>query len=109
LDNSRHKPHDQLVMLVYERAVRPCGHAFDIFMCLHFLTVDFAILWAIACQAPLSIELSRQKYWGGLPFPSPRDLPDPGIEPRSFALQEDSLPSQSPGKPKANFMIVISR
>ena len=37
--------------------------------------------WAISCQAPLSIEFSRQEYWSGLPFPSPRDLPDPGIEP----------------------------
>ena len=40
-----------------------------------------------------------QEYWSGLPFPSPGDLPDPGIEPRSPALQADSLPSESPGKP----------
>ena len=40
---------------------------------------------------------SRQEYWSGLPFPSPGDLPDPGIEPRSSALQADSLPSEPPG------------
>ena len=43
----------------------------------------------VACQAPLSMRFSRQQYWGGLPFPSPEDLPDPGIEPRSPALQVD--------------------
>ena len=44
---------------------------------------------------------SRQEYWSGLPFPSPGDLPDPGIEPRSPALQADALPSEPPGKPKS--------
>ena len=43
---------------------------------------------------------SRQKYWSGLPFPSPGNLPNPGIEPRSPALQEDSLLSVPPGKPQ---------
>ena len=47
----------------------------------------------------LSMEFSRQEYWNGLPFPSPGDLPDPGIEPRSPTLQADSLPSEPPGKP----------
>ena len=41
---------------------------------------------------------SRQEYWGGLPFPSPGDLPDPGIEPRSPALLADALPTELPGK-----------
>ena len=45
-------------------------------------------------QAPLSVGFSRQEYWSGLPFPSPGDLPDPGIEPRSPALQADSLPTE---------------
>ena len=49
-------------------------------------------LWAVARQAPLSMGFSRQGYWSGLPFPSPGDFPDPGIEPRSPALQADSLP-----------------
>ena len=46
----------------------------------------FATLWTVAHQAPLSMGFSRQEHWGGLPFPSPGDLPDPGIEPRSPAL-----------------------
>jgi len=50
-------------------------------------------------QAPLSIEFSRQEYWSGWPFPSPGDLPDPGIEPRSPALQADSLLPETQGKP----------
>ena len=56
-------------------------------------------LWPHAHQAPLSMGFSRQKYWSGLPFPSPGDLPDPGIELRSPELQMDSLPSELPGKP----------
>ena len=51
-------------------------------------------------QAPLSMEFSRQEYWSGLPFLSPGDLSNPGIEPRSPALQADSLPSKPPRKPK---------
>ena len=56
-------------------------------------------LWTVACQAPLSLGFSRQEYWSGLPFPSPGNLPSPGIEPKSAALQADSLPSEPPGKP----------
>ena len=48
--------------------------------------------------APLSIEYSRQEYWSGLPFSSPKDLPDPGIEIGSLALQVDSLPFKPPEK-----------
>ena len=48
----------------------------------------FATPWTVAQQAPLSMGFSRQEHWSGLPFPSPGDLPDPGIEPRSPALQE---------------------
>ena len=55
--------------------------------------------WTAACQAPLSMGFSRQEYWSGLPFPSPEDLPNPGIEPRSPALQTDTLPSEPLGKP----------
>ena len=54
----------------------------------------------ITCQAPLSMGFSRQEYWKGLPFPSPGNLLDPGIKPRSLALQADSLPSEPPGKPQ---------
>ena len=77
----------------------------------------FASLWTVISQAPLSTGFSRQEYWSGLPFPTPRDLPDPGIEPKSLSsstlagrffatepcgkpsLQADSLPSEPPRKP----------
>ena len=55
--------------------------------------------WTVAYQAPLSMGFSRQKYWSRLPFPSPWDLPNPGIGPGSLALQADALPSEPPGKP----------
>ena len=54
----------------------------------------FATLWTVDYQAPLSMGLSRQECWSGLPFPSPGDLPNPGIESRSPALQADSLPTE---------------
>ena len=53
----------------------------------------------VAHQPPLPMGFSRQEYWSGLPFPSPGDLPDPGIEPRSPTLQADALTSELPGKP----------
>ena len=56
--------------------------------------------WTEAYQVPPSMGFSRQEYWSGLPFPSPGDLPDPGIETRSPTLQADALPSEPPGKPK---------
>ena len=52
----------------------------------------------VAYQAPPSMGFSRQEYWSGLPFPSPGDLPNPRIEPRSSALQTDALTSEPPGK-----------
>ena len=59
----------------------------------------FVTPWTVAYQAPPSMGFSRQECWSGLPFPSPGDLPDPGIEPGSPALQADALPSEPPGKP----------
>ena len=56
--------------------------------------------WTVAQQAPLSMGFPRQEYWRGLPFPSPGDLPNPGIKPRSPALQADSLLSEPLGKSK---------
>ena len=53
----------------------------------------FATPWTVAYQAPPSMGFSRQEYWSGLPFPSPGDLPHPGIEHGSPALQADSLPT----------------
>ena len=58
----------------------------------------FATPWAVARQAPLSVGFSRQVYWSGLSCRPPGDLPDPGIEPRSLALQAYSLLSEPPGK-----------
>ena len=61
--------------------------------CLTF----FDTPWTVAHQASLSMEFSRQEYWSELLFPSPGDLPNPGIEPRYPALQADSSPSEPPG------------
>ena len=58
----------------------------------------FVTPWTVAHQASPSMEFSRHEYWSGLPFPSPGDLPDPGIEPGSPTLQADALPSEPPGK-----------
>ena len=66
----------------------------------------FATPWTVAYQAPLSMGFSRQEYWSGLPFPSPGDLPDSGIEPRSPALQADALPSEPPGKLRSSKDII---
>ena len=57
----------------------------------------FVTLWTVAYQVPSSMGFSRQEYWSGLPFPSPGDPPDPGIEPWSLTLQADTLPSEPPG------------
>ena len=54
--------------------------------------------WTVAYQASPSMGFSRQEYWSGLPFPSPGDLPDPGIEPKSPTLEADALTSEPPGK-----------
>ena len=58
----------------------------------------FVTPWTVAYKALLFIGFSRQEYWSGLPFLSPGDLPNPGIKPRSPALQADVLPSKPPGK-----------
>ena len=70
--------------------------------------------WTVAHQAPLSKSFSRQEYWSGLPFPSPGDLPNPGMEPRSLTLQANSLLSEPPGKAhysveNRSFVIVIGK
>ena len=57
----------------------------------------FATLWTVVRQASPSMGFSRPEYWSGLPFPSPGDLPDPGMEPGSPALRADSLPSEPQG------------
>ena len=69
----------------------------------------FVTPWTVAHQAPPSTRFSSQAYWSGLPFPSPGDLPDPGINPRSPALQADTLTSEPPGKPMGTQIITIYR
>ena len=59
----------------------------------------FVTPWTVAYQAPPSMGFSRQEYWSGLPCPPTGDLPNPGIQPRSPALQADALTSEPPGKP----------
>ena len=74
---------------------------FNSFRCVcvsHSVMPNYIIPWIVAYQAPLSMGFSRQEHWRQLPFPSPRDLPHPGIKPRSPALQADSLPPKPPEK-----------
>ena len=66
----------------------------------------FATPQTVTLQASLSMEFSRQEYWSGLPFPSPEDLPNPGVEPRSPALQADSLPAEPQGKPTSSHVLL---
>ena len=68
----------------------------------------FVTAWTAACQAPLSMEFSRKEYWSGLPFPSPGDLLDRGVERRSPALQADSLLSGPQGSPSPMSAVPIS-
>ena len=81
-----------------------CVRLFVSFLLLLFshyvVSNSFGTPWTVACQVPLSMGFPRQEYWSGLLFPSPGDIPSPGIEPRSPALQADSLLlSEPPGKP----------
>ena len=76
--------------------------------CVHALLLScvrlFVTPWTAAVQASLSMGLSRQEYWSGLPFPPPGDLPDPGIQPGSVEFQADSLPSEPPRKPMCGIL-----
>ena len=78
-------------------------HITDVYMCVYVCVCVlshvqlFVTSWTVARQALLSMGFFRQEYWSGLPFPSPGDLSDPGIEPQSAALQADALPSEPPG------------
>ena len=70
----------------------------------HVRIIAQSCLTLCAPQAPLSMGFSRQEYWSGLPFPSRGYLPNPGVKPRSPALQVDSLPSQTSGKPTRDYI-----
>ena len=76
-----------------------CLSLFSHFSCIWLFTT----LWTVACQAPLSVGFSKQAYWSGLPCPPPGDLPDPGIELVSSALQANSLLLSYWGSPTLNF------
>ena len=67
---------------------------------------SFATMWTVALQAPLSMEFPRQEDWNGLPFPSPENLPNPGIEPMSLALPGKFFTTVSPRKPSWDIRIV---
>ena len=69
----------------------------------------FVTPWTVAYQAPPSMGFSRQEYWNGLPFPSPADLPDSGIEPGFPALEADALTSEPPGKTEDTVLSVIHK
>ena len=84
--------------LAVHRTLGLLGYPFYTRACILGPACVFATLWTEACQAPLFMGFSRQGYWSGLLFPTPGDLPDPGIEPASPALV-DSLPTVPPGKP----------
>ena len=62
------------------------------------LGLTLANPWTVACQAPLSMGFSRQEYWSGLPFPSPGDFPNPGIEPASCAFLGGFFTTEPSGK-----------
>ena len=84
----------------------------SVFLLLHYQHINYYPVTlltplTVACQAPLSMEFSRQEYWSGWPLPSPGHLPDPGTEPVSPILQEDPLPSDPPGKPLNNYQFLF--
>ena len=90
--------------------MRGCLFSF-IFMCMlsHCCAQLFVAPWTIACQAPLSMGFPRQKYWSGLPFPPPGDLPNKGIEPASLAspaLAGKVFITAPPGNHLGSFLIL---
>ena len=93
LEGKEHTYEDKI--LLFYQSPEDLACFLSLFSCVQL----FATLWTIACQAFLSMGFSRQEYWSELPFPSPGDFPDPGIELWSSALQADSLPSEPPGNP----------
>ena len=79
-------------------------------MCWSLLHIQlFATPWTVARQTPLSMGFSRPEYWSGLPFPSPGDLPNPGVKQGSPALQVDSSPSEPPAKPLIGYTPVQNK
>ena len=90
-------PH--LTLTVWHQMQSMCQSLSHVWLfCDPVMSDSFVIPWTVAHQVPRSMEFSRWDYWSGLPFPSPGDLSNPGIEPRSTTLQADFLPSEPPGK-----------
>ena len=86
----------------------PLGEEESVVCFSHQVMFDsFGIPWPVARQAPLSMGFPRQEYRSGLPFPSPRDLSEPGMEPGSPALQADSLPLSHQGSPSLSFITFL--
>ena len=77
--------------IIHEEHLAECPHLVKVKVKSLSRVRLFATPWTVAHQAPPSMGFSRQEYWSGLPFPSPGDLPDPGIEPRSPTLEADAL------------------
>ena len=73
------------------------------FSCVQHLATP----WTVAYEAPPPIGFSRQEYWSGLPFPSPEDLPNSGIEPESPTLQADTLPSELQESYQGSWVILL--
>ena len=78
-----------------------------LYVCMLSHVQLFATPWTVAHQALLSMGFSREEYWCGLPFPSPGDLPDPGIEPGSPTLQADALTSEPPALIKYKILLLL--
>ena len=104
MNNSHHFPQtDHNFSICFPVMAKICISDESVKVLIAWSCLTFVTLWPVACQAPVSIEFSRQEYWSGLPFPPPGDLPNLGIEPGSLALAENSLLSGSSAKPPTVF------
>ena len=95
----------QVLLLCIEGASNPNCYSENSSLLSHSSPVQlFTTPWTEACQTPLSMRFPRQEYWSGLPFPSPRDLPDQEMEPVSPALAGRSFTTEPPGKPRVRIL-----
>ena len=99
------------ILAVVNNIAMNIGEQVSIWVCVCVCVlsyVTFFVTWTVTRQAPLLMGFSRQEYWSGLPFSSPADLPDPGIELRSPTLQEeDSLPLNHRWSPSSSVFSII--
>ena len=94
-----------LTLLRIVECLRWKGSCVYVLSCI--VVSDSATPWTIACQAPLSVGFSRQEYWRGLPFSSPGDLPQPGIEPVFSALAGEFFTTEPPGKLRRDLRDIV--